>query len=324
MIYVILLISLVVFVVVMGALGLKTVKQSEVMIIERLGKYHRTLSPGINIIWPIIDRPRQIMWRAPMTGLDGADEVRTSHRNRIDMREQVFDFPKQNVITSDNVVIEINGLLYYQVTDPTSAVYEVANLPNAIEKLAQTTLRNIIGEMHLDATLSSRDEINGKMRQVLDEATDKWGVKVNRVELQDIDPPVTVREAMEKQMKAERDRRAVILEAEGIKKSKVLRAEGDRDAAIAEAEGERQAQVLRAQGEADALRRVEEALAEQNVTSAQYKVAIAYLQTLAKLASENAGDKTVFLPYESSSVLGGLGSLKEILGANGSAAATAS
>ena len=217
----IIILSFVVFIIVMGAMGLRTVKQAEVIIIERLGKYHRTLSPGINIIWPIIDKARPISWRTMSRNRDGSSILIHTMSRSIDLREQVFDFPSQQVITADNVMIEINGLLYYQITDPQAAVYEIANLPNAIEKLAQTTLRNIIGDLALDMTLTSRDEINKKMREVLDEATDKWGVKVNRVEVQDIEPPESVREAMEKQMKAERERRAAILEAEGVKASKV-------------------------------------------------------------------------------------------------------
>jgi len=203
--------------------------------------------------------------------------------------------------------------LYYQVTDPRRAVYEVANLPIAIEKLAQTTLRNIIGEMELDTTLSSRDEINAKMRNVLDEATDKWGVKVNRVELQDISPPHTVVDAMEKQMKAERERRAHILEAEGIKQSQILRAQGERDSQIAIAEGDRQSRVLRASGEAEGLELVRKALAGIDANAAQYQVALTYLDTLKEIGKAGPGDKTVFLPFESADLLGGIGGLRELL-----------
>jgi regulator of protease activity HflC (stomatin/prohibitin superfamily) len=205
-------------------------------------------------------------------------------------------------------------LLYSQVTDPKRGAYEVASLPTAIEKLAQTTLRNIIGEMELDTTLSSRDLINGKMRTVLDEATDKWGVKVNRVELQDISPPHTVQEAMEKQMRAERDKRASILEAEADKLSKILRAEGARDSEIAEAEGTRQARVLRAQGEAEGLVIVRDALEGVDANAAQYQVALNYLDTLGSLAANGRGDKTVFMPFETVNILGGIGSIKELLG----------
>ncbi|HIA37940.1 MAG TPA: SPFH/Band 7/PHB domain protein [Planctomycetes bacterium] len=305
------IISLVVLVVVLALKGLRIVRQAEVVIVERLGRFSRILAPGINIIWPFVDRPRQVQWRG---GLSKGKSTRIVMASAIDMREQVFDFPEQSVITADNVVISVNGLLYYQVTDPKRVAYEVASLPTAIEKLAQTTLRNIIGEMELDTTLSSRDLINGKMREVLDEATDKWGVKVNRVELQDISPPHSVQEAMEKQMRAERSKRATILEAEAEKLAKILRAEGERDAEIAEAEGERQARILRAQGEAEGLGIVRVALEGVEANAAQYQIALNYLETLGSLAANGRGDKTVFLPFETANVLGGIGSIKELLG----------
>ncbi len=304
------IIALVVLVVVLTIKGLRIVRQAEVVIVERLGRFNSILEPGVNIIWPFIDRPRLVQWRDTSGKTKGPRLVMAPS---IDMREQVFDFPEQSVITSDNVVISVNGLLYYQVTDPMRVAYEVASLPTAIEKLAQTTLRNIIGEMELDTTLSSRDVINGKMRTVLDEATDKWGVKVNRVELQDISPPVTVQEAMEKQMRAERDKRAAILDAEADKQSKILRAEGERDSDIAEAEGERQARILRAKGEAEGLEIVREALEDIDANAAQYQVALNYLKTLESVAANGRGDKTVFLPFETANILGGIGSVTELI-----------
>ena len=304
------IIALVVLVVVLTIKGLRIVRQAEVVIVERLGRFNSILEPGVNIIWPFIDRPRLVQWRDTSGKTKGPRLVMAPS---IDMREQVFDFPEQSVITSDNVVISVNGLLYYQVTDPMRVAYEVASLPTAIEKLAQTTLRNIIGEMELDTTLSSRDVINGKMRTVLDEATDKWGVKVNRVELQDISPPVTVQEAMEKQMRAERDKRAAILDAEADKQSKILRAEGERDSDIAEAEGERQARILRARGEAEGLEIVREALQDIDANAAQYQVALNYLKTLESVAANGRGDKTVFLPFETANILGGIGSVTELI-----------
>jgi regulator of protease activity HflC (stomatin/prohibitin superfamily) len=311
-------ITLAVFAIVLAITGLKVVQQAEVIVVERLGRYHRTLQPGITFIIPLVDKPRRMTWRVNVQSIKGATMIQETVSRRVDIREQVFDFPKQSVITADNVVIEINGLLYYQITDPKRAVYEVANLPNAIEKLAQTTLRNIIGDLGLDQTLSSRDDINTKMRAVLDEATDKWGVKVNRVEIQDIDPPGTVRDAMEMQMRAERERRATILTAEGFKTSKILRAEGERDAAIAEGEGQRQASILRAEGEAESLRLVAEALLDGKMNPSQYLIAVKYLNTLGQIGgSENAGDKTVFMPFEASGVLGSIGSLKEMFVASG-------
>ena len=206
--------------------GLRIVKQSEAMIVERLGKYHKTLEAGINVIIPIVDKPRQVQWRYASEDLNGRKYISYKLRERVDLRETVFDFPKQSVITKDNVVTEINAMIYFQIVDPIKSVYEINNLPNAIEKLTQTTLRNVIGELDLDDCLTSRDTINNKLRIILDDATNKWGVKVNRVELQDINPPQDIKEAMEKQMRAERNRRAQIIEAEGTKKAAILEAEG--------------------------------------------------------------------------------------------------
>jgi regulator of protease activity HflC (stomatin/prohibitin superfamily) len=217
--------------------GVRIVRQSEAMIIERLGKYRTTLNAGINIIIPIVDRPRDIAWRVIAQRPDGMKITQYKMKERVDLRETVFDFPKQGVITKDNVVTEINALIYFQIIDPIKAVYEINNLPNAIEKLTQTTLRNVIGELELDECLTSRDTVNMKLRAILDEATNKWGVKVNRVELQDINPPVDIKEAMEKQMRAERTRRAQIIEAEGTKRAAILEAEGQKGADINEAEG---------------------------------------------------------------------------------------
>ena len=202
------MIGIAVFVAAMILSGVKVVQQSETMVIERLGRYDRTLTSGINIIWPIIDKPREITWRVVITNYNGTKMPTFRKKQRIDLRESVYDFPRQNVITKDNVVTEINALLYFQIIDPVKALYEIENLPMAIEMLTQTTLRNVIGELDLDQTLTSRDTINGRLRAILDDATDKWGVKVNRVELQDINPPKDIRDAMEKQMRAERDRRA--------------------------------------------------------------------------------------------------------------------
>ena len=251
MTYLVIIIAL--FVLILISKGLVVVKQAQVIIIERLGKYSRTLESGLHIIWPIVDKPRSINWRFVKTDYKGNSFVQIKNENRIDLRETVYDFPRQNVITSDNVSIEIDALLYFQITDPVKAVYEITNLPQAIEKLTQTTLRNVIGELELDKTLTSRDTINAKLRDILDEATDKWGVKVNRVELQDINPPQEIKMAMEKQMRAERDRRAKILVAEGDKRSQILVAEGDKEARITRAEGEAEAKVKVAEAEAKAI-----------------------------------------------------------------------
>jgi regulator of protease activity HflC (stomatin/prohibitin superfamily) len=306
-----LILILIVLVVSILLKGLIVVKQAQVVLIERLGKYHRTLDSGLHIIWPIVDKPRAIRWRYVKTDFQGNSYVINRLERRIDLRETVYDFPRQNVITADNVSIEINALLYFQITDPIKAVYEINNLPDAIEKLTQTTLRNVIGELDLDKTLTSRDTINSKLRDILDEATDKWGVKVNRVELQDINPPAEIRQAMEKQMRAERDRRAKILEAEGIKQSKILVAEGEKGASITKAQGEAQARILRAEGEATAIKKISEAVLSTTTDPAQYLLTLKYIQAFDKLIQK--GDKTVVLPYEATSLLGSLKAMEKIL-----------
>ena len=312
-----------IFVIFLLAKGIRIVKQSEALIVERLGKYHKTLESGINIIIPIIDQPRQISWRYSETGFNGDVISVFKMIDRIDLRENVYDFPKQNVITRDNVVTEINALIYFQIMDPIKSVYEIGNLPSAIEKLTQTTLRNVVGELDLDQSLSSRDTINTKLRTILDDATNKWGVKVNRVELQDINPPQEIREAMEKQMRAERDRRATVLEAEGEKTSQILTAEGQRESDIQRAEGEKRAAVLEAEGQAEARIRIAEAeaaaikLVSNEIKGfsgdpVQYLIAQRYLETLQEMTS-GKDNKTVYLPYEASGVLSSLGGIKGIL-----------
>ena len=305
--------------------GVRIVKQSESMIIERLGKYSSTLEAGINVIIPIIDKPRTVQWRYAIEDGQGRRYVTYKTRERIDLRETVFDFPKQSVITKDNVVTEINALIYFQIVDPVKSVYEINNLPNAIEKLTQTTLRNVIGELELDDCLASRDTINNKLRIILDDATNKWGVKVNRVELQDINPPQDIKEAMEKQMRAERNRRAQIIEAEGTKKATILNAEGQKEAAINEAEGHKQAKILYAEGEAtarikvaeaeaQAIQKIASAVVETKADPAQYLIAIKYIDTLEQILREGgAGQKTVFMPYEASGLMSSVGGLKELL-----------
>ena len=303
--------------------GFKIVPQSETRVVERLGRYDRTLQSGINFIFPIIDRAREVVQRDEIKYADGSKSVVMRATSRSDLREQVYDFDKQSVITKDNVTTTINALLYFQIVDPVKSVYEIDNLPNAIEKLTQTTLRNVIGELELDETLTSRDTINSKLRIVLDEATNKWGVKVNRVELQDITPPESVRRAMEQQMQAERERRAKVLEAKGHKEAMILQSEGEKESQINQAEAERQTQILRAQGEADAkilqasaeaeaIRKVAEAIAESKTDPATYMLLMKYVETLKEIgAGEQA--KTVFLPFEASNLVGALGSLTELL-----------
>ena len=239
------------FVIFMVAKGVRIIQQSEAMIIERFGKYREPLTAGFNVIIPVFDTPREIIFRYSRELPDGNKYVQFVKKERLDLRETVYDFPKQNVITKDNVGTEINALLYFQIMDPVKAVYEIENLPLAIEKLTQTTLRNVIGELDLDECLTSRDTINAKLRNILDEASNKWGVKVNRVELQDINPPRDIREAMEKQMRAERDKRAQIIDAEGTKRAVILQAEAVQQKQINEADGQKQAQILEAIGRAD-------------------------------------------------------------------------
>lgn len=318
---IILIVSLVILVLVFAVKGLKIVQQSETLVIERLGTYHRTLASGVNIIWPIFDKPRSIEWKFVVTDPKGQSIVRRQKITRIDLREALYDFPRQNVITRDNVAIEINAMLYFQITDAKRAVYEIANLPDAIEKLTQTTLRNVIGELDLDHTLTSRDTINTKLRVILDEASDKWGVKVNRVELQDIIPPVDVKGAMEKQMRAERDRRAKILEAEGQKQADILEAEGVKQAAITRAEGDREATVLRARGEAearimvaeaesDAVMKVTQSIKESGGDPTTYLIALKYIEALKEMVS-GKDNKIVYLPYEATAVLGSIAGIRD-------------
>ena len=302
---------------------IKVVKQAEQIVIERFGKFDRVLNSGLNIIVPIMDRPRPIFWRNKKTDISGIEYVITAERTTIDMREQVFDFAKQNVITKDNVTIEIDAMLYFQITDVTKAIYEIANLPDAIEKLCKTSLRNVAGNLTLDECLTSRDKINAELLVIMDEATDKWGVKVNRVELKDITPPPDIQEAMEKQMRAERERRAVILTAEGEKKSMILEAEGIRESQITRAEGQKKSAVLNAEGEAEARIKVADAekdaitLLTQSLTGtksdpAQYLIAVRYLESLQSMTS-GKDNKVVYVPYEATGVIGSLGGIKDLL-----------
>ena len=288
------LIALVLLALIIVKKSLVIISQSETKIIERLGKYHATLRPGINVIIPFIDKAKSVV--AYRSG-------RYFYTTDIDLREQVYDFDKQNVITKDNVQTQIN------------------NLPNAIEKLTQTTLRNIIGELELDETLTSRDTINTKLRAVLDDATNKWGIKVNRVELQDITPPESVLQAMEKQMQAERNKRATILTSEGQKAAAILQSEGQKTARINQAEADRQTKILEAEGEAQArIRKAEaEAIAIDKITEAvgkstnpaNYLLAQKYIAMMQDVASGPA-TKTVYLPFEASNMMGSIGGIKDL------------
>lgn len=319
---IILIAALVVFV----AKGVIIVQQAEVVIVERLGKYDRTLESGLNYIIPIIESPRAIAWKVTQRTIDGSSYSYIKEKSKIDLRESVYDFPRQVVITKDNVSISINALLYFQIVEPKSAVYEIQNLPEAIEKLTQTTLRNLVGQLDLDETLVSRDKINNELRAILDEATNKWGVKVNRVELQDIIPPTDIQTAMEKQMKAERDRRAAILEAEGEKKSAILRAEGEKEALINRAEGEKKSAILKAEGvaqarvieadaEKEAITRIIGALANKGKPD-QYLVAMKYLETMQAITS-GENNKVVYMPYEATGILSSVDGIKEMFKGTG-------
>ena len=312
---------LIVLAILFVAKGVIIVQQAEVVIVERLGKFDRVLESGFNFIIPIIEAPRAIDWKVTQKGFDGSTYAIIQKRTKIDLREAVYDFPRQNVITKDNVSISINALLYFQIVDPKSAVYEIQNLPDAIEKLTQTNLRNLVGQLDLDESLVSRDKINHELRAILDDATNKWGVKVNRVELQDIIPPSDIQSAMEKQMKAERDRRAAILEAEGLKKSAVLKAEGEKEAAINRAEGEKQANILKAEGvaqarileadgEKEAIQRIINALADKGQPD-KYLIAMKYLETM-KTITSGKDNKIVYMPYEATGILSSVDGIKEM------------
>lgn len=301
--------------------GIIIVQQQEEVIIERLGRYEKTLKAGPNFIFPILDAPRGIAKKVTQRTVDGHTYSYLKETTKIDLRETVYDFPRQNVITKDNVSITINALLYFQIIDAKSAVYEIANLPEAIEKLTQTTLRNLVGQLELQETLVSRDKINGELRSILDEATNKWGVKVNRVELQDIIPPADIQAAMDKQMKAEREKRAMIYEAEGEKQAAILTAEGQKEAAIREAEGQKQAAILKAEGvaqarvieadaEKEAIDRIINALSDKGQPD-KYLIAMKYLETLSSITS-GENNKVVYMPYEATGILSSVDGIKQM------------
>lgn len=294
---------LVLFVIIIALSSIKIIKQATVGVVERLGKYHKTAEQGINVIIPFIDRFRAI----------------------IDLREQVVDFPPQPVITKDNVTMMIDTVVYYQITDPFKVTYEISNAILAIENLTATTLRNIVGDLELDETLTSRDLVNTKLRSILDEATDKWGIKVNRVELKNILPPQDIQNAMEKQMRAEREKReailiaegqktAAILEAEGQKQAAILNAEAIREAAIREAEGLRQAQILKAEGEAQAILTVQKAFADSliMIKEAQADNKVLALKSLEAIKDLAEGQATkLIIPSDLAGLAGVFAALKE-------------
>jgi regulator of protease activity HflC (stomatin/prohibitin superfamily) len=281
-----LIVILVVAVLVLVTLArtIRIVPQARAGVIERLGRYNRTLTPGLAIVVPFIDRLRPL----------------------IDLREQVVSFQPQPVITEDNLVVNIDTVLYFQVTDPKAATYEIANYIQGIEQLTVTTLRNVIGGMALEKTLTSRDEINNQLRGVLDEATGKWGIRVNRVELKAVDPPGSIKDTMEKQMRADREKRAAILTAEGLKQSQILTAEGEKQSAILRAQGQREAMILQAEGQAKAIDTVFRAIHEGNPDPKL--LAYQYLQILPQIAQGDA-NKMWIIPSELTQALGQLGGM---------------
>ena len=289
----ILTVLLILFVLTMLAKTVRVIPQRRAGIVERLGKFHAVLNPGLHIVIPVVDRVLPL----------------------IDLREQVVSFPSQSVITEDNLVVGIDTVVYFQVTDPRSATYEITNYIRAVDELTSATLRNVVGGLNLEQTLTSRDQINAELRGVLDSTTGRWGLRVSRVDIKEIQPPVSIQDSMEKQMRAERDRRAAILTAEGQKQSDILTAEGESRAAILRAEGEKQAQILRAEGdaqsailrangEAEAVQKVFAAIHESNPS--QQLLTYQYLQTLPKLAEGDA-NKLWFIPTELGDALRGLG-----------------
>ena len=282
----------------------KIVPQQRNDVVERLGKYNRTLTPGLNILVPFID----------------------AIRTKVDLREQVVSFPPQPVITRDNVTIHVDSVVYWQITDPIKAVYEVADLVGGIVQLTITGMRSVMGEMDLDHTLSSRDQINAKLRLILDEATDKWGVKVTRVDVKNINPPEDVRITMEKQMTAERNRRALILQAEGDKQAAIARAEGEKQAAVTRAEGEKQAAILGAEGaaqarlvaasaEAQAINQIAGIIGNPDATT-QYLITARYIESLRDM-TRTQNSKVIFMPVETSAMLSSIGMLKEVFSETG-------
>jgi regulator of protease activity HflC (stomatin/prohibitin superfamily) len=300
--------------------SVKIIGQAEVMVVERLGRFHRVARSGLNLLIPFIERPRTLNVRYFESDVSGAKRITSGSTARIDLREQVLNFPSQPVITKDNVTIDIDAVVYYRVADPQKATYAVQNLPYALETLTRTTLRNIVGEMELDQTLGSRDMINKRMREVIEDASIGWGVDVTRVELQAIEPPRDIQQSMELVMRAERERRAAVTNAEAGKRAAILESEGQREAQVRKAEGEKEAAILRAEGlaaarlamaqaEAEAIQRITNALPEGQ--AAMYLLGLKYLEALPAVTQGKG--TTIFLPAEASGVMGALGGMREML-----------
>ena len=299
---------------IIAAKTIRIVPQATVMLVERLGRFDKVASSGLNILVPFLDKPRAYYWTNTRPGMTS-----------IDLREQYIDLPPQPVITRDNVTIHVDSVVYWQVIDPIKAVYEMNDLVGGIVQLTITGMRAVMGEMDLDHTLSSRDQINSKLRIILDEATDKWGVKVTRVDVKNINPPEDVRITMEKQMTAERNRRALVLQAEGDRQAAITRAEGEKQAAVTRAEGEKQSAILQAEGAAQARLRAAEAESEaitrvaQAITQgdpAQYLITTRYIESLRDMTRSN-NSKVIFMPVETSAMLSSVGAIKEVLSQTG-------
>lgn len=307
------------------AKSIRIIGQAEVMVVERLGSFNRVARSGLNILIPFVERAKTIDVRFFESDVTGLKKIVASSTARIDLREQVLNFPSQPVITKDNVTIDIDAVMYYRVADPQKATYSVQNLPYALETLTRTTLRNIVGDIELDQTLASRDMINRKMREVIEEASIGWGVDVTRVELQSIEPPRDIQQSMELQMRAERERRAAVTNAEASKRAAILESEGQKEAQIRKAEGEKGAAILRAEGlatarlamadaEAEAMKRIAASLPPGE--AATYLLGLRYIDSLPQIAQGKG--TTIFLPSEAIGVLGAVGGIKELLrGAGG-------
>lgn len=298
--------------------ALKTIKivpQSSVLLIERLGRFHRVAASGLNIIVPFFESPRAVYWTNVRAGTTS-----------IDLREQFIDLPPQPVITRDNVTINVDSVVYWMITEPIKSVYEINDLVGSIVQLTITGMRSVMGEMDLDHTLSNRDQINSKLRLILDEATDKWGVKVTRVDVKNINPPEDVRITMEKQMTAERNRRALILQAEGDKQAAITRAEGEKQASITRSEGEKESAILSAEGaaqarlkaasaDAQAIAQIAQAIGSREQTT-QYLINSRYIESLRDMTRSN-NSKVIFMPVETSGLMSAVGALKEVLSETG-------
>src|SRR6266566_8997493 len=300
---------------VIAAKTIRIVPQATVMLVERLGRFDKVASSGLNLLVPFLDRPRAVYWTNARPGVTS-----------IDLREQYIDLPPQPVITRDNVTIHVDSVVYWQITDPVKAVYEMNDLVGGIVQLTITGMRAVMGDMDLDHTLSQRDQINGKLRLILDEATDKWGVKVTRVDVKNINPPDDVRITMEKQMTAERTRRALVLQAEGERQAAITRAEGEKQAAVTRSEGEKQSNILQAEGlaqarlrqaeaEAQAIAQVAQAMQEHG-NPAQYLITIRYIESLRDMTKSNNA-KVIFMPVETATMLSSVGTIKEMFSETG-------